>query len=65
MTLIPGGPKGCVHALGCTYSGAVRAGHAADLKTFPQLHTDPSTQSGSLTGTRGLNTTSDETLAEK
>lgn len=36
-----------------------------DLKPFPKPHTDPSTQGGSLSGTRGLSTTSDQILAEQ
>lgn len=35
------------------------------LKTFPKLHTDPSTKGRSFTGTRGLSTPSDQTHAEK
>lgn len=36
--------EGCVHEQGCTHAGAVKAGHAADLKASPQPHIDPSVQ---------------------
>lgn len=36
--------EGCVHVQGCTDAGAVRVGHGADLKTFPEPHIDPSIQ---------------------
>lgn len=56
--------EGNMHVQGYTHSGAIRAGCGADLKAFPKLHTDPSTQGRSLTGTRGFNTTCDQTLRE-
>lgn len=54
-----------VHVQGYTHLGAIRAGCGADLKAFPKLHTDPSTQGKSLRRTRGFNTTCDQTLIEQ
>lgn len=55
------GREGCAHVLG-TYLEAIGAGVGAVLKSFPKLHIDPSTQGGSLTGTRDLSTISDQAL---
>lgn len=51
--------------LGYTHSGAIIVGYGVDLKAFSVLYIDPSTQDNSLNGTRGLNSTSDQTPIEQ
>lgn len=51
-----------VHVLGCTRLESIREGHGADLKITSKTHTDPSTQGTELTGTKVLNSTSNQKL---
>lgn len=64
VTLIPEGPKGCVPALGYTHSGTIRSSSEANQKALLKAETNPSANSLSLSGSRGLSTTSDQTPTE-
>lgn len=41
----------CAHVLGCSHSGTIKIGHGANLKAFPELHSDLSTEDKSFTDT--------------
>jgi len=55
-----GGWEGCAYALGCTQEQSKQA-----FRTFSKPHTNPLIQGGCFTATRGLNTTSSQTLTEQ